>query len=55
MRLHELIQELYIRVYVTNEEKELLKKLRAGVKKDKLTERERDLLLRNLKIKGLVE
>lgn len=55
MRLNELIQELYIRVYVTNEERVLLKKLRSGVSKAKLTERERDVLLRNLKIKGLVE
>jgi hypothetical protein len=55
MRLSELINEIYIRVYVTNEEKKLLKKLRTGTKKDKLSERERDVLLKNLRIKGLVE
>lgn len=55
MKLNELIGGQYIRVYVTNEERELLKKLRSGVKKDKLTERERDVILRNLKFKDLIE
>lgn len=55
MKLHELTGQLRMPVYLTNEERDLLKKLRRDPKTSKLTEREREIVLHSLKIKGLVE
>jgi hypothetical protein len=54
MQLVELIDGISVPVYVNNEERRLLEKLRGGEKKDKLTLREREIVLRSLIIKGLV-
>jgi len=55
MKLYELTDEIRVKVHLHNEEKELLKKLRAGTPKHKLTEREKHVILHSLKIKGLVD
>lgn len=55
MKLHELTGQLHMPVFLSNEERNLLKKLRSDPKKSKLTEREREIVLHSLKIKGLVE
>ena len=55
MKLHELTGQLRMKVFLSNEEKRLLEKLRANPKTSKLTEREREIVLHSLKIKGLVE
>ena len=55
MRLTELFDQIIIPVHLHNEERELLKKLRNGTPVDKLTARERDVIMYNLKLKGAVE
>ena len=55
MKLHELTGQLRMPVYLSNEERDLLKKLRHDPKTSKLNEREREIVLHSLKIKGLVE
>lgn len=55
MKLHELTGQLHMKVHLSNEERDLLKKLRRDPKTSKLTEREREIVLHSLKIKGLVE
>jgi len=44
-----------ITLFLSNEEKHLLKKLKDGVSKDKLNEREKEVILRRLQQKGLVQ
>jgi hypothetical protein len=55
MTLHDLTNQIRIPVYLSTEERQLYIKLKEGVQLRELNERERDVILYSLKIKGLVE
>lgn len=55
MTLQELTRQIRIPVYLSTEERNLYIKLKEGRRLGELTERERDVILYSLKIKGLVE
>ena len=55
MTLNELTRQIRIPVYLSTEERNLYTKLKEGRRLSELTERERDVILYSLKLKGLVE
>jgi hypothetical protein len=55
MTLRELTNQIRIPVYLSNEERRLYIKLKEGRRMSELNERERDVILYSLKIKGLVD
>ena len=55
MTLRELTNQIRIPVYLSNEERRLYIKLKEGQRMSELDERERDVILYSLKIKGLVD
>ena len=55
MTLNELTSQIRIPVYLSTEERQLYIKLKEGRRLSELDERERDVILYSLKIKGLVE
>lgn len=55
MTLQELTNQIRIPVYLSTEERELYIKLKEGAQLRDLNERERDVILYSLKVKGLVE
>ena len=55
MTLGELTNQIRIPVYLSTEERRLYIKLKEGKRLSELDERERDVILYSLKIKGLVE
>ena len=55
MQLIELFEHITIPVHLHKEERVLLEKLRNGTSLDKLTTRERDVIMYHLRIKGVVE
>lgn len=55
MKLQELTQHIRIPVYLSTEERQLYIKLKEGRRISELNERERDVILYSLKLKGLVE
>ena len=55
MTLNELTSQIRIPVYLSTEERRLYIKLKEGRRLSELDERERDVILYSLKIKGLVE
>jgi hypothetical protein len=55
MTLNELTSQIRIPVYLSTEERRLYIKLKEGKRLSELDERERDVILYSLKIKGLVE
>ncbi len=55
MKLQELTHQIRIPVYLSTEERQLYIKLKEGKRISELNERERDVVLYSLKLKGLVE
>jgi hypothetical protein len=55
MTLNDLTSQIRIPVYLSTEERRLYIKLKEGRRLSELDERERDVILYSLKIKGLVE
>lgn len=55
MTLQELTRQIRIPVYLSTEERNLYIKLKEGRRINELNERERDVILYSLKLKGLVE
>ena len=55
MTLRELTNQIRIPVYLSNEERRLYIKLKEGQRMSELDERERDVILYSLRIKGLVD
>ena len=55
MTLRELTNQIRIPVYLSNEERRLYIKLKEGRRMSELDERERDVILYSLRIKGLVD
>lgn len=55
MTLNDLTSQIRIPVYLSTEERRLYIKLKEGKRLSELDERERDVILYSLKIKGLVE
>jgi hypothetical protein len=55
MTFRELTYQFRIPVFLTNEERTLYYKLKKGTKLKELNERERDVILQSLRVKGLAE
>jgi len=55
MTLRELTNQIRIPVYLSNEERRLYIKLKEGRRMSELDEREREVILYSLRIKGLVD